>query len=211
VRQVDGRKVFAAPETIRGEVSVRLAIDAAGDEDRGRTLGKASRSELVGEFDRIMRQYGPALARVAGSYEVVASRREELVQDIALAIWQSLPGFRRECSERTFIYRIAHNRGLTHAWRRPPAHDALEALPEAAQPIDPRPPAEEVVSGLHRRAQLIGAIQKLPLVHRQVIALMLEDLSQAEIGEVLGISENNAAVRMSRARKALRQAMGGAP
>lgn len=192
-------------------MSVRLAIDAGGDQDRAVTLGKATRNELAAEFDRIMRQYGPALARVAGSYEVVASRREELVQDMALAIWQSLPRFRRECSERTFIYRIAHNRGLTHAWRRPPVHDELEALPEAEQPVDPRPRPEEVVSEMHRRSQLIRAIQKLPLVHRQVIALMLEDLGQAEIGEVLGITENNAAVRMSRARRALREAMGESP
>ena len=52
---------------------------------------------------------------LAFSYEAVASVREELVQEIALAIWQALPRFRGECSERTFVFRIAHNRGLIFA------------------------------------------------------------------------------------------------
>jgi len=41
-----------------------------------------------------------------------------------------------------------------------------------------------------------------------MIVLMLEGLSHAEIGEVLGITENNVAVRLTRARKALKEAMG---
>jgi len=37
---------------------------------------------------------------------------------------------------------------------------------------------------------------------------MLEDLSHAEVAEILGISESNVAVRLNRARKALKQALG---
>jgi RNA polymerase sigma-70 factor (ECF subfamily) len=52
------------------------------------------------------------------------------------------------------------------------------------------------------------AIQSLPMTYKQMIVLMLEGLSHREIGEVLGITENNVAVRLSRARKALKDAMG---
>jgi DNA-directed RNA polymerase specialized sigma24 family protein len=44
--------------------------------------------------------------------------------------------------------------------------------------------------------------------HRQVLTLALEDLSHAEIGSVLGIRENAVAVRLTRARQALREALG---
>jgi RNA polymerase sigma factor (sigma-70 family) len=57
----------------------------------------------------------------------------------------------------------------------------------------------------------MSAIQSLPLAHRQIIVLMLEDLSHAEIAEVLGITENNVAVRLNRARNALKNAMGVRP
>ena len=58
-----------------------------------------------------------------------------------------------------------------------------------------------------QRDTLRSAIQRLPLAFRQVIMLTLEELSQAEIGEVLGITENNVGVRLSRARKALKEAL----
>jgi DNA-directed RNA polymerase specialized sigma24 family protein len=41
-----------------------------------------------------------------------------------------------------------------------------------------------------------------------VLVLVLEGLSYREIGEVLGISENNVAVRVARARVALARQLG---
>lgn len=159
------------------------------------------------QFDRIVREYGPALSRLAFGYEKVASAREELMQEIALAIWQALPGFRGECSERTFIYRVAHNCAITHVCRRQPEHASLDELPSPAEPVDPKPQPEEQIAKAHQRDHLRSAIQRLPLVYRQVLMLMLEELSQAEISEILGITENNVAVRLNRARKALKAAL----
>lgn len=158
-------------------------------------------------FDRLLREHGPALSRLAFGYEKLAAAREELVQEIALAIWQALPRFRGECSERTFVFRIAHNRGLTHAVRRQPAHEPLESLTEDREPADPRPLPDEDASRSHRRDWLRAAIRGLSPLYREVIMLTLEDLSTAEISEILGITENNVAVRLSRARKALKQAL----
>ncbi|MGC1597270.1 MAG: sigma factor, partial [Candidatus Acidiferrales bacterium] len=81
------------------------------------TFVSEGRHDLEAQFDRILREHGAAISRLAFGYEAVASVREELVQDIALAIWQALAHFRGGCSERTFVYRIAHNRGLSHVWK----------------------------------------------------------------------------------------------
>jgi RNA polymerase sigma factor (sigma-70 family) len=161
-------------------------------------------------FNRILREHGPALSRLAFGYERVASLREELMQEIALAIWQALPHFRGECSERTFVYRIGHNRGLTHAVRRRPEHQPLDELPRRLEPVDRKPHPEEAIANTQKRDRLRSAIQSLPLAYRQVVMLMLEELSHAEIAEVLGISESNVAVRMNRARKALKEELEGA-
>lgn len=164
--------------------------------------------ESVGaRFDRLLREHGPALSRLAFGYEKLEAAREELMQEIALAIWQALPRFRGECSERTFVFRIAHNRGLTHAVRRRPAHEPLDALPEEREPVDPRPLPDERASQANRRDRLRAAIRELPPLHREVIILTLEEFSTSEIAEILGITENNVAVRLNRARKALKQAL----
>jgi RNA polymerase sigma-70 factor, ECF subfamily len=187
------------------------SIPAGKIAPRGDSLSENIRENLretrEERFDRVLRKFGPSLSRLASGYERVASAREELTQEIALAIWQALPHFRGECSERTFVYRIAHNRGLTHAYGRRPAHQPLDELPEPLEPIDAKPHPEQQVAITCQRDRLRAAIQRLPLVYRQVIMLALEELSQAETAEVLGITENNVAVRLNRARKALKEAL----
>ncbi|MBV9265075.1 MAG: RNA polymerase sigma factor [Acidobacteriaceae bacterium] len=164
---------------------------------------------LEKQFDRIIAEHSRAIWRLACSYEPVAGRREELMQDIALALWQALPHFRGECSERTFVFRIAHNRGLSHIWKRKPAHESIDKLPERDHPIDERPEPEEQAAQECRRVALMSAVRSLPVTYRQMILLMLEDLSHAEMAEIVGITERNVAVRLNRARKALKEALEG--
>ncbi len=183
------------------------AIPASTMDALANPVTESIHESMESRFDRILREYGPALSRLASGYEKVAGTRDELIQEIALAIWQALPHFRGDCSERTFVYRIAHNRGLTHVWKRQPPLDPLDQLPRSREPIDPKPHPEEQVAIAHERNRLRSAIQHLPVVYRQVVMLMLEDLTHAEIAEVLGITETNVAVRMNRARKALKEAL----
>jgi RNA polymerase sigma-70 factor, ECF subfamily len=181
--------------------------EAHGSRPRGAALTGAAGESVEARFDRLLKEHGPALSRLVFGYEKIAAAREELMQEIGLAIWQALPRFRGECSERTFVFRIAHNRGLTHAVRRRPAHEPLDLLTEEREPIDPRPLPDEHASRAHRRDWLRAAIRRLAPLHREVIMLTLEELSTAEIAEILGITENNVAVRLSRARQALKQAL----
>ena len=164
-------------------------------------MWKTSKAGVDERFREMIVRYGPALARLARSYSVDTSDRDDLFQEIAMAIWRALPGFRGESSERTFIFRIAQNRAISHlAQRRLPAgtsEDALE-LP------DPRSNPEKDLSKEQQTARLLAAIQRLPVIYRQVITLTLEDVSYAEIAEILGISESNVGVRLNRARQMLR-------
>jgi len=153
------------------------------------------------EYDRLWREHGPGIARLAFSYEPNAHAREDLLQDIRLAIWSALPRFRGDSSLRTFLFRIAHNRSLTHVWRR----NSMQPSEELTEPADTRPGPESAAIVAVTHSRLTEAIRQLPLPFRQVITLSLEDLSYAEIAGVLGISENNVGVRINRARKLLRE------
>lgn len=157
---------------------------------------------LEERYDAILREHGPALRRVAAIYEADPARREDLFQDVCLALWQALPRFRGDCSERTFAFRIAHNRGLTHGWK---ARGATADLEEAEEIPDTRRDPESDLCDRDRRERLRDAVRRLPPGARQVVALSLEGLSHREIGEVLGLTENNVAVRLTRARKLLRE------
>jgi RNA polymerase sigma factor (sigma-70 family) len=163
--------------------------------------------DLEARYGRLLREHGPALRRAAAGYEFDPARREDLFQDICLAVWQALPRFRGESSERTFLFRIAHNRGLTHRTRRPPSPTA--DLTEAEDLADPGATPETAAQEGQRRARLYDAVRRLPLQPRQVLTLTLEGLTPREIADVLGITENNVAVRLSRARGLLRDLLAG--
>jgi RNA polymerase sigma-70 factor (ECF subfamily) len=155
-------------------------------------------------FERVVEEYGPALRRLAGAWERDPAGRDDLLQEMLLALWKALPRFRGEAAQRTFVYRVAMNRALTHRFRRPPDNEPLGAADHIS---DSRRTPEAEVAALEQRTQLLSALQSLPLPMRQVLTLSLEGLSRAEIADVLGITENNATVRLSRARRALQEAL----
>ena len=163
-------------------------------------------SSADAQAHRILREHGAALARAAWGYADNAHDHADLMQDILLAVWRALPRFRKEASERTFILRIAHNRGVSFA----AARSRAEPLGETDEPPDPRPSAEAVIIQAQRREQLLEAIRALAEPQRQAVMLQLEGLSLREIAEVQGISETNAGVRLTRARAALRALLVGA-
>ena len=61
--------------------------------------------------------YGPALARVVASYAPPGADREDLAQEVAMALVRGLPAFRGEASLRTYVMRIAHNVCLREVMR----------------------------------------------------------------------------------------------
>jgi RNA polymerase sigma factor (sigma-70 family) len=163
------------------------------------------------DLERVLATHGPALRRLIAAFERDVATREDLLQEILLALWRALPRFRGECAERTFVLRVAHNRALTHAFRRPPRAAPLEQANEVA---DGRPTPEHVAAAAQSRDRLLRALHQLPLAARQILTLSLEGLANREIAALLGITDNNANVRLSRARAALRAALerdGGEP
>lgn len=78
---------------------------------------------------------------------------------------------------------------------------------EEVEVHDPAPNPEVGLAQGQRVERLRRAIRRLPLVYRQVIMLSLEGLGYGEIAEVLGISESNVGVRLTRARQILREGL----
>jgi len=165
----------------------------------------ADDATLRATFARLLSEHGAGLARVARVYTRSPAEASDLAQDIAVAIWTSLPNFRAECSERTFVYRIAHNRGITHAEGRRARDRATPVVAEPPEVADSRPSLEEALDAARRREALFRALGELPVGTRAVLTLALEGLSHQEVAEVLGTTANSVAVRLSRARAELRE------
>jgi RNA polymerase sigma factor (sigma-70 family) len=104
-------------------------------------------------FNRIASDYAGPLMRLTSGYVNTAADRDDLRQEILLAIWNALPRFRGDCSERTWVYRIAHNVAISYSMRnRRRREDALEDR------ADTRAATEANYADAERRHLLTSAV-----------------------------------------------------
>jgi RNA polymerase sigma-70 factor (ECF subfamily) len=159
-------------------------------------------------FDEVLRLHGAMIARIAASHEADPGLAEDLVQDILLALWRALPSFRGEGPLRAYVARLAANRALAHVKR---AMARPRPAPLAPDLPAPDPGAEAGLIAGEGRERLLAAVRALPLGLKEPAVLALEGLPAAEIAAVLGVTPNAAAIRLTRARAALRTLMGDRP
>lgn len=154
-------------------------------------------------FLRLIEEFEQPLRRLTFGYAAEPADRDDLFQDIAVAIWGAIPAFRGEASERTWVYRIAHNTALT--WKSKSRRRRTREWTDEAvgSRSDGRPHAEAQALEHERRERLTLLIRALPASDRQIVLLYLEELSAHEIAEVCGLSENAIATRLSRIRNRL--------
>jgi RNA polymerase sigma factor (sigma-70 family) len=155
-------------------------------------------TQLIEPLIPALRRYARALLRDSGA-------ADDLVQDgleRAIGRWHQR---RADGNARSWLFAIMHNLALNRirqSSRRGP-HLPLEA----ADGISSGPPAQE--HGLRHR-DLLRALESLPEEQRSVVLLVsVEDLSYAEVAEVLKIPVGTVMSRLSRGRERLRQAMEG--
>lgn len=170
-----------------------------------RPAGQAAVSAVPVDIETVLREHGPMLARIAGSYEPEPARRADLLQEISVAVWRALPSFRGDASLRTFAARVAHNRAIDHLARE------RRAQGDELQDEHPDPDASPLhhAEAHQRREDLLAAVRRLPLGQRQVVVLALEGFSQREIGQALALEENTVTQRLGRARRQLQQLLQG--
>jgi RNA polymerase sigma-70 factor, ECF subfamily len=171
-------------------------------------LTRPSRDAL---YEEAVGAYGAALGRLARSYEGDADRRQDLLQEIHLALWTSLERFDGACSLRTWVYRVAHNVAASHALRdrrrRARTLVSLDALDVDAVADDTD--TEDAVDRKLSLDRLRALVQQLEPLDRQVMLLCLEGLDTASIGEVTGLSPGNVATKVHRIKKILGRRMRG--
>jgi RNA polymerase sigma-70 factor (ECF subfamily) len=159
----------------------------------------ANQDELYAEA---VATYGAALERLARAYDTDADRVRDLLQDIHVALWQSLSRFEGRCSMRTWVYRVAHNVATSQVIRRrasAPTLVALDELDETPAAID----ADEALDAHRALERLQALVHRLKPLDRQLMLLYLEGVDAASIGEVTGLSAANVATKIHRIKAVL--------
>lgn len=152
-------------------------------------------------FDSWLRQYRALLFKVIRAYAFTAFDRDDLFQEIAVQVWNSIPRFRHESAVSTWLYRISLNTALRWVSRERKHDQGREAL---GARLKSETLLEENTSHEDEQLEWIyGQIALLKEIDRSIALLLLDGLSYQEISGVLGLTESNVGVRIFRIKQHL--------
>jgi RNA polymerase sigma-70 factor (ECF subfamily) len=152
-------------------------------------------SERQARFRELLERSHAHWVGIARAY-AEARDRDDLVQEIALQVWQNLDRFTGRSSLDTWAYRVALNTAL--AWRRKAATRTKKLTQSTANIAEL--PGERGSEGDVQRV-LDRFLTSLSDGDRAVLLLHLDGLSYADAAEVLGISEGAYRTRLHRIRR----------
>ncbi len=153
-------------------------------------------------IDAIAR-FGSAIARMARGYEADADLRGDLEQDIQVALWQSLASFDGRCALSTWVWRVAHNRAISHIIARRRHSRQRWANIEDIDIAGNDPTPFDSATSDQAMTLILSIIDLLDPPDRQILLLYLEGVAAAEIGEITGVSPDAVTTKIHRFKTTL--------
>ena len=144
------------------------------------------------DFEEIYTLYSAQVFRICMGYCNDHEQAKDLTQEIFISIWQNLSTFKGKSKISTWIFRIATNNCLR-------AIEKSKRMITTEVPHTLVEPQEE--SNEEKLQFLYNCIGELEEMERIIISLVLEGLPQAEIADIVGLTEGNIRVKIHRIKE----------
>ena len=160
--------------------------------------------------DQIAREYRGAMYRLALQMLRNPDDAMDVVQDSLLRFFKNLHRFDPERPVKPWLFQIARNRALDLLRRRKVRkHDSIDDRDDEGnlrfQLLDPKADPEGDARAIHLQAHIWNTLEQLSENQREILVLRdYQDLSYAEIAEILKIPIGTVMSRLHGARKKLR-------
>ena len=160
-------------------------------------------------FAEIVRRYQDRVYTMCSRWMGDRDVAEEVAQDVFLALFRSLGGFRGDAQLSTWIYRVVinhcKNRRLYRRRRHVDQHDPLEGEGGDDAPVrelaDDGPGTDAPLHASQAGTMLNAALALLDDEQRQILLLReVQDLSYEEIADILELPRGTVKSRLHRAR-----------
>jgi RNA polymerase sigma-70 factor, ECF subfamily len=140
--------------------------------------------------------------KVANSYCNNVEDRKDLVQEIIVQLWKSFDNYSDEYKYSTWMYRIALNTAISFYRKQNRRKDVSNPLSNDILYLVDTGVINEIEENIGFLQQFIAELKEFD---RALMLLYLEEKSQKEIGEIMGISMSNVATKVNRIKKILKQ------
>lgn len=150
------------------------------------------------EFTKVVREHKGTIYTVCYMFSKDEDEVADLFQEILINIWKGFEKFRGDSSMRTWIWRISFNTCVSYEKKKSRKGSTIP-LSLSINLFDDSDEETRQIKMLQKRIRQLGPFD------RAIVLLWLDDLSYAEIGEIVGISEKNVSVRLVRIREQLKK------
>lgn len=162
-------------------------------------------AEQKRQFAEWLNRHGAMVHQVVNAF-AEGDDRNDLLQEVLVAVWKSIPAFRGQAKPTTYQYRVCHNAAIhwlrtEKNYRKRVTEFGDLSATTAGGTSDPK--TEE------RLRRLYSAIHGLRPFDRSLILLALDGLSYRDMAEVLGLSETNIGVKLNRIKNQLTENLKG--
>jgi RNA polymerase sigma factor (sigma-70 family) len=157
--------------------------------------------ELSEDFVNTLENNKGIIYKIANSYCKDPEDRQDLIQEITIQLWKSFERYNGTAKFSTWMYKISLNTAISFYRknnRRKVFHVPLSktVIQTTSEVLEDE---KEVSLGL-----LEKFIRELNELDRALIILYLEEKSQHEIAEILGISISNVSTKIGRIKERLK-------
>ena len=162
------------------------------------------REKAQRDFEELLSSNRGIILKVAHTYCFHADDRADLVQEIATQLWRAWPRYDPQRKFTTWMYRIALNVAISFVRKEVRRQEVVqldEAEHDKAGPYSGNPENEG------QAQRLVEYINRQPPLDRALLLLYLEERSQREIAEILGMTESNVSTKISRLKQRIRKEM----
>lgn len=161
-------------------------------------------SDFEQEFLAAYDAYAEAIYRHCVFRVYNAELAEELMQETFMKTWQYLAKGNEIENLRAFLYRVANNLVIDYSRRK--KEDSLEAMMSQHPDFEPSMDISKKLEHNLLLDQVLKELKTLPAEIQEILTLrFVDDLDPKDIAVILGITPNNASVRINRALRLLQQ------
>ena len=157
---------------------------------------KYSDAEKRNIFEQCVSKYSTLINKICYMYAIDMDNFNDLRQEVLINVWQGIEGFENRAKLSTWIYRVSLNTCITYS-NKERKHSSHDELSDNIYSLDD---SQDHLRQLKEMYQLIDRLNRLD---KALILLWLDEVPYEEIGSIMGISRNNVASRLRRAKEKL--------
>ncbi len=154
------------------------------------------------KFSAIIEENKGIIYKVANAYCKDRDDRKDLVQEIIIQLWRSFSRYDSQYKLSTWMYRIALNVSISFYRKERRRRDSDLPMGDGIVEIAEDQQSDELEMNINLLQQFINELKELD---RALMLLYLEEKSQKEIADILGLTEANVSTKVGRIKEKLKQ------